>query len=215
MEQTMTTFKTPKGTELPFLNLKGKNYLQVMHRVQWFREEHPDYMIETEPVALTETHAIFKAIIRDAGGKALATGHKREDQKSFPDYMEKAESGAIGRALALCGYGTQFAQELEEGPRIVDSPAPSREAKAASIERKKPSDLTLDQIRNSVINFGKKHKGKKYGDVDIEELRSFQQWCKQEPERTQWDEAKEFVAMVEEYLGYLDAEPPQQEQIPF
>jgi hypothetical protein len=36
--------------------------------------------------------------------------------------MEKAETGAIGRALALIGYGTQFAPEMDEEDRIVDSP---------------------------------------------------------------------------------------------
>ncbi|HTD18454.1 MAG TPA: hypothetical protein VK667_02885, partial [Ktedonobacteraceae bacterium] len=37
-------------------------------------------------------------------------------------YIEKAETGAIGRALAALGYGTQFAPELNEEHRIVDSP---------------------------------------------------------------------------------------------
>ena len=40
----------------------------------------------------------------------------------FADYLEKAETRAVGRALAMCGYGTQFAPELEERERIVDSP---------------------------------------------------------------------------------------------
>ncbi len=41
---------------------------------------------------------------------------------SFSDYIEKAETGAIGRALAALGYGTQFAPEFNEEHRIVDSP---------------------------------------------------------------------------------------------
>ena len=45
-----------------------------------------------------------------------------EKAASFPDYVEKAETGAIGRALAALGYGTQFAPELNEQHRIVDSP---------------------------------------------------------------------------------------------
>ncbi len=31
-------------------------------------------------------------------------------------------TGAVGRALAYCGYGTQFAPELEEGNRLADAP---------------------------------------------------------------------------------------------
>jgi hypothetical protein len=32
-----------------------------------------------------------------------------EKAASFSDFLEKAETGAIGRALAALGYGTQFA----------------------------------------------------------------------------------------------------------
>lgn len=118
--------KTKAGTELSMLNLKGKDYLPVAQRLVWFREERPDWAIETEFTSLNDDFAIARAVIRDASGRAIATAHKREDLKHFPDYAEKAETGAIGRAVALCGYGTQFAPELDEGPRIVDTPQPPR-----------------------------------------------------------------------------------------
>lgn len=125
------TFKTPKGTELPLLNLKGKDYLQVAHRLIWFREEHPDACIRTELLACTEDQTIAKAeihvrVVDKVSGETKfeqrSNGIKRETKKDFPDHTEKAETGAIGRALALMGYGTQFALELDEGDRIVDSP---------------------------------------------------------------------------------------------
>lgn len=116
-------FKTPKGTELPLLNLKGKDYLVVAMRLVWFREEHPDWSITTEIIQSTDTHSIVRASILDPKSSVIvATAHKREDLKHFLDHLEKAETGAIGRALALCGYGTQFAPDLDEGDRIVDSP---------------------------------------------------------------------------------------------
>ncbi len=118
----MKTFKTPKGTELPLLNLKGKSYLTVPYRVLWMREEHPEWSIETEFLRLDDKMAIAKATIRDGLGKLLAQGTKSETPQGFPDYIEKAESSAIGRALAFCGYGTQFAEELEEGDRLADAP---------------------------------------------------------------------------------------------
>ena len=119
----MDTFKTRKGTELQLLNLKGKSYLAVAQRLVWFREEHPDWRIETDFSVITEGYAMGKAVIRNDKGDVMATAHKREDAKHFPDFCEKAETGAIGRALALCGYGTQFcADELDEGQRIVDAP---------------------------------------------------------------------------------------------
>ncbi len=118
----MTKFKTPKGTEIPLLNLHGKDYLQVCHRLVWFREEKPDWSIETFPVELKEESTMFKAEIKDPSGRTIATAHKYEDKKGFADHKEKAETGAVGRALAMVGYGTQFAPEFDEGARIVDAP---------------------------------------------------------------------------------------------
>src|SRR5207244_7317493 len=65
---------------------------------------------------------VFRAAIKDGkGGSATAT--KSEKAASFPDYIEKAETGAVGRALAMLGYGTQFTgDELNEEHRIVDAP---------------------------------------------------------------------------------------------
>lgn len=116
------TFKTPKGTELPLLELQGKPYLQVAHRLVWFREEHPLWTIETEQLTVDQERAIFLARIKDEGGRLIATATKHETKAGFQDFIEKAETGAVGRALAMCGYGTQFAPELEEGDRLADSP---------------------------------------------------------------------------------------------
>jgi len=134
------------------MQLKNKNsssdYLPVQWRLVWFREACPDGTIETEMlhldldkeveeeayvwnnekkrsekvVKVAKGVAIFKATIRDGKG-GIATGTKMEKAVSFGDFLEKAETGAIGRALAALGYGTQFTgDELNESPRIVDSP---------------------------------------------------------------------------------------------
>lgn len=106
----------------------GRSYLPVAARLVWFRQEHPDWGVETEIVALVPDaqppYAVCRATIRDENGRLMAQGTKREDQKGFPDYLEKAETGAIGRALAVCGFGTQFAPDLDEtaAGRVVDSP---------------------------------------------------------------------------------------------
>lgn len=111
-----------KVIELKPITLKGKIYLPVAQRVYWFRQDHPKGSIETSFVINETEFALAKAIIFDETKNLLATGHKHETPSSFPDFLEKAETGAIGRALALCGYGTQFATELDEGEHIVDSP---------------------------------------------------------------------------------------------
>lgn len=106
----------------------GRSYLPVSARLIWFREEHSDWGIETEPIELNheKQFAVFRARIYNAEGKLMAMGTKKEDVKGFGDYIEKAETGAVGRALALCGYGTQFSPELDEvgGDRVVDTPYP-------------------------------------------------------------------------------------------
>jgi hypothetical protein len=118
-----THFTTPKGTELQLLNLKGKEYLQVAQRLVWFREERPNWGIQTEIVERTSTHAICRAQIVNESGLVVSCGTKHEEKTHFSDFLEKAETGAIGRALAHCGYGTAFSgDELDEGERIVDSP---------------------------------------------------------------------------------------------
>ena len=134
------SFTTSKGLELPLLNHKNKEYLQVMHRIQWFRSEHPTGILKTTMLShqgegQTE-YAVFKTEVyvdTDRGPMCIATGHKKETRAGFDDFMEKAETGSIGRALALCGYGTVFAaDEFEEGNRLADSPVPILEKTTSS-----------------------------------------------------------------------------------
>jgi hypothetical protein len=123
------------------------DYLPVQWRLVWFREACPNGTIETEIVLLeldkeTEEEAfvwnnekrrsekviktargvaVVRAVVKDGKG-GIATGTKMEKASAFPDYLEKAETGSIGRALAALGYGTQFAPDLDEAHRIVDAP---------------------------------------------------------------------------------------------
>ena len=108
------------------MNLKGKDYLQVMWRLVWFREEKPLWSIDTKLEQLTESHAVFSAKIFDEHGIQKSAGYGSESIKDFRDFIEKAETKAVGRALAMLGYGTQFAPEMDEcedgRDRVVDAP---------------------------------------------------------------------------------------------
>ena len=115
-------FKTPKGTEFPLLNLRGSDYLEVKYRIAWFREDHPDWSIKTSFLHTDDVSSLARAEIINKEGVTLSTGHKQESKAHFLDHAEKSESGAVGRALAMLGYGTVNAQEFEEATRIVDSP---------------------------------------------------------------------------------------------
>ncbi len=103
------------------ISLKGKDYLEVKWRLVWLRNNEPNATIETELISLTDQQAVFKATVTTPSG-ASASGFGTETPRDFGDYIEKAETKAVGRALGMLGYGTQFSYEFEEGERIVDSP---------------------------------------------------------------------------------------------
>ena len=152
----MKTHKTKKGTELPLEEFDGGLYLKVQHRVRWFREEHPEGRIETEIVELTPEAAIVRATIYSLNPKGefvkLANSCKREDKSHFVDYLEAAETGAIGRALALCGYGTQFTNELDEKERIADSPVKKPTVTPKSSFNKPASITTVTRVTAPLKN---------------------------------------------------------------
>jgi len=111
------------------LNLKGKAYLPVAARIVWFRNDYPEGQIETTIISIDDKQAIFRArVATGQGGVAEATG--TETPRDFGDYIEKAETKAVGRALGYLGYGTASAG-FEEGQRIVDAPQPLTSPKPA------------------------------------------------------------------------------------
>lgn len=133
--------KTKNGIELPMIDLKGKQYLSVAYRLLWMRDENPKFSITTELLKYDAEYALAKATVSDENGKILATAHQDCYAKEFPDHIAKCETSAIGRALAIAGYGTQFAQELEEGDRISD--APQEEKKKSPVTPIASTSMTL------------------------------------------------------------------------
>ena len=98
------------------------DYLPVAARIAWFRKDHPFWSIITKVEKWGDKAVVMKAIIKDMLGAVIATARKKESEAGFPDYIEKAETGAIGRALAMCGYGTLQAPEFDEQDRLADAP---------------------------------------------------------------------------------------------
>jgi hypothetical protein len=139
-----------------FRNLKGQMYLEVKYRIVWFREEFPHGQITTRLVSHTADGkagaAVFYAEVFDGQGGS-ASAHGSETSGDFGDYLEKAETKAVGRALAYMGYGTASAAELDEGERIVDAPVTRGSQTATStpptLSKAGPS-TTLLSLRASV-----------------------------------------------------------------
>jgi hypothetical protein len=141
------------------MSLKGKDYLNVQHRLLWFMRDQRDmiasglattsYAIRTELVELDREAgwAHFRTTVRDVlGNESVMYGS--ESARDFPDYIEKASTKSLGRALLALGYGAAFAPEIDEGERIVDSPAERRPspqagrapaARSASVIRETPA----------------------------------------------------------------------------
>ena len=106
------------------IKLQGKDYLEVRWRVVWFREQHPGGAISTELIA-TEPTVIVRAQVTNAEGVLLAADYGTAPAAGKGTWtgrsVEKASTAAVGRALALAGYGTQFDAE-DEADNLADSP---------------------------------------------------------------------------------------------
>ena len=157
----MTTKAFDAGKYLT--NLNGRDYLEVKWRLLWLRTEHPDAVIETELVKHGGGLALFRARVA-VPGSGVATGWGSETADDFGEYIEKAETKALGRALAALGYGTQFcedfdfsAQSQKRGRRAAA--APPRRPPQADAERPTAATRVVDspvarpdglEVRNGV-----------------------------------------------------------------
>ena len=131
----------------------GADYLDVKWRLLWLRKEHPDAEIVTELVQHDPQMAIFKATVTvPTGGKA--TGYGSETASDFPDFIEKAETKAIGRALNALGYGAQFGDFQRSDDLMPDRgpEPPGRQAKPAArpvaLPRRDERPTKLPETRN-------------------------------------------------------------------
>ncbi len=111
------------------MQIDGRDYLEVKWRLVWLRTEYPTARISTRLVKHEDGFALFRATVALPNG-ASATGWGSETAHDFGDYIEAAETKALGRALAALGFGTQFTRDYDfaemaaqGAPRqVVDSP---------------------------------------------------------------------------------------------
>ncbi len=102
-----------------------QDYMEVKWRLLWLRTEFPGARIETQMAKQEDGLAIFRAHVALPNG-AESTGWGSETAEDWKDYIEKAETKALGRALAALGFGTQFCEDYDfaggREDKVVDAP---------------------------------------------------------------------------------------------
>ena len=168
--------------------VKGQDYLEVKHRIAWLRREFPEAVITTELVSHADGRAIMRAsVVLPSGGSA--TGWGSETAAAFENYIEKAETKSIGRALTALGYGTpgsidheddepeapirQAAPQAMTQPNgfMATAPQKSRIQRLASEMQMQPDELNSLIMQHVGVDFSTMNKRQASGVIDLLEAR--------------------------------------------
>lgn len=132
---------TARKKDTGVVDIHGKDYLTVAHRMQVFRAENPGFSIVTSVLSVDDTSVLMRAEIRDAADRIVSTGHAEEVRASSSinrsAALENAETSAVGRALSFYRYaGTEIAS-ADEIAAAINRPArplPPKERIAAFLK---------------------------------------------------------------------------------
>ena len=151
-------------------DIKGKEYAEVNQRIKAFRMVYPQGFIRTKIVELKDgvctmnaSVGYYEIVNNESIEYELGTGtaYEKEDSSFInkTSYIENCETSAVGRALGMAGFG-------------IDVSVASAEEIQNAINNQV---VTQEEADNYIIEFGKKHKGKKLKDV-YEEDKGYIEW---------------------------------------
>ncbi len=99
----------------------GSQYLGARDRLLWFLQEEDEYSVTSQVERLSGAVVVVKVTVAIGSGKkveALGSAQTNGDYRA----VESAETHALARALALLGYGTESALEMDT-KTVADSPS--------------------------------------------------------------------------------------------
>lgn len=136
------------------MNLKGKKYTQVVHRIEAFRRTVGyDYGIETSIQQLNGGYT-GRAEIKDANGRIIATGCSFVDKLAKEKALEKLETVAVGRALANLGLGGGEYASLDEIDSYEERYTPETKAPEKYFKDAKDAKNFQFQLINQINTCG-------------------------------------------------------------
>jgi len=138
-------------SNIPTINLKGKQYTEVKDRVMFFRMEEAfkGYYFITEPLSITDDNASFICKVFNPSGVVIATGTSYERASQGPvnkkDHVENAETSAVGRALGFLGIGIvggiATVENMKDAPMIEEWINEAQRQELATLIQDSQTDL--------------------------------------------------------------------------
>jgi hypothetical protein len=144
-------------------DIKGKAYAEVNQRIKAFRMVYPNGSIATELLSNENGVCVFKASVFDNETLLLGTGHAYEKESSSfinkTSYIENCETSAVGRALAMAGFGidTSIASAEEVGNAINNQQSKEdvlKGAKAKTEVLKILNSKSPEYVKNVLDHYG-------------------------------------------------------------
>lgn len=174
--------------------IHGKDYAEVAQRIKAFRCCYPMGTISTILERLNETMCLFRAEVRTETGALLGTGTAYELYGSSninkTSFIENCETSAVGRALAMCGFGIEGAvasldevqnaqnAQAEVKPKAKAESKPKAETKAKTEPKaetdgpKVAEDASLQDLRTTLESLGLEEKlvGSFFGKTSLDDF---------------------------------------------